>query len=230
MDLFKELFFTSNNKHTYDEIEKKDGTKIYLNIYLEPLEDDEYGKISKISIDVPHYFYNRDEGSVAIKQTVTTFIRTYDSKNGELLAILSPKWLTSRVLSAIKIVSKRTESLVDELLVPMIIKLGEREEELKTEFFEVRRFWMGDIPDLYIRGAGISGVRLQESPEYEKYIRRMSGKLMSIVYKWGGYTILLTSDGLIFSYSDFENEHVGYSFFKNMITKLDRVNAFEPMF
>ena len=118
----------------------------------------------------------------------------------------------------------------DDLIMPLFINLKDYEQDLHREFTEVRRFWMKDMPDLYIRGAGISGVKLQNSPEYQRYVRQVGGKLMSMVFRWQGITILLSGDGLIFTYTNFNSNLEASRFFKRIIDKLIRIDALEYPF
>ena len=227
VSLFHDLFLKGIRQYEYDSIERKNDEPLIFKIYLEPLAKDDYGHPCDVGIDMPQYFYSRDEGSQVIKSTKSAYIRTYDSKIGNLLAIFAPKWVVPRIITALTIVAKRHDATIEEIVSPIFFKLGEKEEELRYEFFEVRRFWKKDIPDIYIRGAGISGIRLQESPEYDKYINRMGGKLMSIVFKWSETTILLSSDGLIFTYTDFKNNQEASQFFRSIITKLERIELMD---
>jgi hypothetical protein len=224
--LFYELFLEKKKTHTYQRYSWKiDKPELELKIYSDPLGEDEFGIPCNIEIDIPVSIWNRDEGSISVKATKGTFLRTYNIGSERLLALYSSQELTQRVQIAISSVMKETEPDTGDLVLPMSIDLKEKEQELNKEFTEVRRFWMKDMPDLYVRSTGISGVKLQDSPEYKRYVQRMDGNLMSLVFRWQGITILLSSDGLIFTYTNFPSYRESSLFFKTIIDKLIKVDA-----
>ncbi|GAH99932.1 unnamed protein product [marine sediment metagenome] len=59
----------------------------------------------------------------------------------------------------------------------------------------------------------------------------MDGKLKSIVFKWKGVTILLSSDGKLFTYTSFDSNERRWDFFKDVIDilfKLDAMHIYQP--
>jgi len=228
---FERLFLQENVNYVYHTVEYGHDQKVYLKIYCNPNDEDELGKSCDINIDIPHPFWNRDDGHIIVKSTEACYIRTYRIKNDAVLASFAAKSLTNRVFDALTMVAKEIENInPDDLIIPLFINLKDHEQDLHREFTEVRRFWMKDMPDLYIRGAGISGVKLQNSPEYQRYVRQVGGKLMSMVFRWQGITILLSGDGLIFTYTNFNSNLEASRFFKRIIDKLIKIDALEYPF
>lgn len=225
--LFRKLFLKEDSTYIYERIKDAKEREIELKIYCEPQEEDALGISCNIYIDLPHYFFNRDEGSVIVKSTNEVFIKNYIINSDNLIALFTSRNISHRLQYAFLSIARQYDPSAGDMMIPIILDLKGKERELNIEFSEVRRFWMKDMPDIYIRGAGITGVRLQDSPEYTKYVRRLGGKLMSIVFRWQGITILLSSDGLIFTYTNFPSNTEAAHYFKVIIDKLIKVDALE---
>jgi len=222
--VFHNLFLKENVALEYARIEPENKSPVILKLYNEPKEEKD-GYRCACGIDVPQYFYNRDQGRVVDKATIDFFFKIYYMNNFNLLAIFVSKSVVSALTYAFNAIAKKENPAISDFIIPLALDLGGKEKAMQTEFVDVRRFWMRDLPDIYVKTAAIGGIMLQDSPEYKRYVRGRTGRLMSISFKWRGITIILSSNGVLFTYTTFGSDLEASAFFKQIIDVLFRLGV-----
>lgn len=216
--LFHDLFLKKESEYDYETIDQEDGTKLKLKFYVTPIIEEGRMRCA-CAIDTPFYAFSREKGRVVSKSTIPVYLRVYKLGLGNLLGIFAPKWITPRITFALAQIAKTTDSNVRDFVNPVMLKLHSREKELQNEFIDVRRLWLKDIPDPNVKGAAFGGLMLQDTPEYERYVRQMGGRIEAIAFKWEGVTILLSSNGSIFTYASLDEAEAS-EFFQRIISRL----------
>lgn len=228
LPVFHANFLTKSDTHEYANLPKRDSSTetISLKLRIDPLGNKD-GTKCNCMIDIPESIYNTDEGEQLVKISKSLMFRTFRDSDSSLLAIFAPKWLAGTLVYAISLrAQKLDKTLTDsEMLVPVRIDLNAKEAELQKEFLNVRRFFVKDVQDVYVKGAAIRGVNLQNTKEYDQLIHGFSGKLMSLMFEWNATRVMVSSDGRIFTYKNFESDEQEIEFARGMIKILKKLKA-----
>lgn len=198
-----------------------------LKLRIEPHSDADGTKCNWI-IDMPESIYYTDDGEQLVKISKSLMFRTFLDDSSSILSIFAPKWLADTVVYAISLRAQKIDKTLgdSELLIPIKIDLNDKEKDLQKEFFGVRRFFVKDVQDVYVKGAAITGVNLQNTAEYEQLIHGSSGKLMTLMFEWNRIRVTLTSDGRLFTCKNFETEEQETEFAKGIVKVLQKIKAF----
>jgi hypothetical protein len=229
-EVFISLFLREDEKekiYSYTEIVLPERKSLDLKFYITSKREPD-GFSLAAAIDVPVPLFTRESGMVLEKETKDIFMRLYQNDTSNLLGLFAPKWLSPSILFAMtKIAEQESKRQMKDFVNPVLLRLNEKERELQSEFVDVRRFWMKDVADQNVKGAAISGVMLQETTDYERYVRQMGGRLQSLAFKWNGVTILLSANGTLFTYTTFATDSEASNFFKGIIDKLRKIKLIE---
>ena len=119
------------------------------------------------------------------------------------LAILSNKYVSSRVASIIRGVINLQGKAERRPLLPVNFAIKEKEQEIRmiSEFEEVTEFLVERIRDYYVDWAWLKGSMLDQSEEYGKYVmdEYLSGQLRLLAVSYKGRIYYLYNDGRMFT-------------------------------
>ncbi|MGC9086963.1 MAG: hypothetical protein ACP5IT_12295 [Thermoproteota archaeon] len=206
IDNFVKDIIASKGEYAYDKIDEKT-----LYFYIDNIQTMQHGKIIKVGVDKPFQVSNREEGKVLVKETVSLTVCFYDEINGisNILAVFGSGENVSSFKYAMRmIVSERvkeSKQFPNLVVVPPILPIGFRlkgkEKELSKYFSNIRELSAKNIKDLYVHRASIGGSFLEQSSEYQKYVRAsdVSGDISYLGVTFKDRVIMLSSEGKIWT-------------------------------
>ncbi|RLI51045.1 MAG: hypothetical protein DRP09_19570 [Candidatus Thorarchaeota archaeon] len=205
-DNFVKEVMTKKADHIYEKIDDKQ-----LFFYIEGVTQAYGMKLMKFYVDKPLRIYNREEGYVPVKQTVSVDVCLYEepAEISNFLAVFGSTENMRCFAYALRvIVSKKVRQsgeypdlIMVRPLIPIRFRLKGRERELSKHFSNIRELSVKNIKDVYVHGASLRGFLLEESDEYKRYIRdeEISGELNYFGVGFKGRVIMLSSEGKIWT-------------------------------
>jgi len=197
---------THKGEYIYDKIDNKN-----LYFYIERPQITSYGKIIDVYVDRPIQIFNREEGRVIVKETISLNVCLYEKPEeiSNFLAIFSPAESIRYFVHAIQfLVSEKVREseqfpnlIMVRPILPVRFKLKGKEKELSKYFSNIRELSVRNIKDMYVHRANIGGIFLEQSGEYQKYVRsiEVSGDVNYFGVTFRDRVIMLSSEGKIWT-------------------------------
>jgi hypothetical protein len=211
VSLFYDLFIRDKKVHVFDKIQVEQKVT-EMKLYVEPEKED----VSNIYIDLISSYWNKDEGTGFYKYTESAKIVIFNPADSlNILGILAPRWLEKQITYTIfKITQQKNSSIkeISELLMPITLKLFEKEKDIQRVFPNITTLWIRDIQDIFITTAALGGTTVQASSEFHQLTKTKGGKIRTIKFRYLAYTFVISEDGLIMSYSDLSSDEVKNTF------------------
>ena len=191
------------------DYEKIDDKQLFF--YVDGVQQAHGMKIIKIHVDKPLQVFNREEGYVSVKETISVNACLYEepAEISNFLAVFGSrenmKWFAYalRVIVSEKVrqSGKYPELIMVRPLIPIRFRLKGRERELSKYFSNIRELSVKNIKDIYVHGASLRGYTLEESDEYKRYIKdeEISGEINYFGMSFRGRVIMLSSEGKIWT-------------------------------
>jgi hypothetical protein len=205
-DNFVKDVMTHKGEYIYDNIDNKN-----LYFYIDGFQITSYGKIIDVNVDKPIRIFNREEGTILAKETISLDVCLYENppELSNFLAVFSSaesiRWFAYaiRLIISEKVRESRQfpNMIMVRPLLPVRFKLKGKEKELSKYFSNVRELSVRNIKDMYVHRANIGGVFLEQSGEYQKYVRSMdvSGDVNYFGVTFRDRVIMLSSEGKIWT-------------------------------
>ena len=203
---FVKDIMTRKGEYIYDKIDNKN-----LYFYIDGFQITSYGKIVDVHVDKPIRIFNREEGMVIVKETTSLKVCLYEKPEeiSNFLAIFSSAENIRYFVYAIRLLvsEKVRESgqfpnlIMVRPILPVRFKLKGKEKELSKYFSNIRELSVRNIKDMYVHRANIGGVFLEQSGEYQKYVRsiEVSGDVNYFGVTFRDRVIMLSSEGKIWT-------------------------------
>lgn len=159
---------------------------------------------------------------IALKPTneVTFFIYTVEKVEG-FMAIFTKGKLLKSLIATISKLLKTTDWYYD-----VVFNLHENEEVLRKEFGNFSRFYTRDMDHDLVKNAMVGGIRLEDSPDYRRFLKEYGGYLSVLFIDYGGLEIMLSSSGRIWSPKK-EFEERKYEIIKDLLIRLEKIGILE---
>jgi hypothetical protein len=191
-----------NGKYFYYKVDDKN-----LYLYIDNIQTTSYGKEIKVCVDKPIQISNREEGQVLVKETVELNVCLYEKPDelSNFLAVFSSTENARHFGYVMRLlVSKKVQEsgqfpnlVVVQPMLPVRFRLSGKEKELSKYFSNVKELSVKNIKDIYIHHASLRGNYLEQSSEYQKYVRDMqiSGDINYYGITFRDRVIMLSSEG-----------------------------------
>jgi len=205
-DNFVKEVMMQEAKHNYEKIDNKQ-----LFFYVDWVQQARGMKLIKIHVDKPLQIYNREEGYVSVKQTISVDVCLYEepAEISNFLAVFGSTENMKCFAYALRVIvsekvrqsGKYPELVMVRPLIPIRFRLKGRERELSKYFSNIRELSVKNIKDIYVHGASLRGFSLEESDEYKRYIRdeEISGEINYFGISFRGRVMMLSSEGKIWT-------------------------------
>lgn len=160
------------------------------------LYSDELSDMYRIEIDVPTE-HDSLEGKFNVKEKREVQLVYYVTPPVDNVAIMSTEHRAATISRTLKALQKYgftpTESYIE-------LPRGPRAIEVLRELGDIGWVYVGDIPDIHLRGAGLYGTRLQNSEILEDLASR-GGRVKAAIIEHPerGVKVILSERGTIYS-------------------------------
>jgi len=194
------------------------GEKVYekvdeslLCLVIEDSRRNDYGLLSKISLDYVIYVQSRIRGQYPVITYENGEVQVYNKPPIEgLLAVFGKRRLQKSFFIAIAKICKATA------LELVAFDIDRKFELLKNNFHDFRRLYVKKITrHSFLQDVALGGVRLELSDEIDRYTRRLGGRITTAAFMFEGKWTLVSSDGRIYSPSKY-----AYKFKEEYVYKL----------
>jgi len=205
-DNFVKDIIARKGEYLYDKVDDKN-----LYFYIDSIQTTSYGKEIKVYVDKPIQISNREEGQILVKETVELNVCLYEKPDelSNFLAVFSSTENTRHFGYAMRLlVSKKVQEsgqfpnlVVVRPMLPVMFRLSGKEKELSKYFSNTKELSVKNIKDMYIHRASLKGNYLEQSSEYQKYVRDMqiSGDINYYGITFRDRVIMLSSEGKIWT-------------------------------
>lgn len=205
-DNFVKDIMTHKGEYVYDKIDSKN-----LYFYIDGFQATLYGKIIKIYVDKPIQIFNREEGNVLVKETTSLNVCLYEKPTeiSNFLAVFSSaeniRWFGYAIRMLVSEKVRKSGQFPNLIMVrsilPVRFRLKGKEKELSKYFSNIRELSVRNIKDIYVHRASLGGSFLEQSGEYQKYIRdvEVSGDINYFGITLRDRVIMLSSEGKIWT-------------------------------
>jgi len=178
----------------------------------------------EITAEVEDYNLIKSTGrKFVLKPTeeIIFFIYTAESTEGYIVIFERGKYLNYLITSLNKMLKSDSDWFKE-----ITFNLHENEEKIRNEFGNFRRFYTRDMDHELVKNAILSGVNLEDSSDYRKYIKDYGGYLSALIINYGGIDIMITSRGRIWSPNKkFESQK--YQIIKDIVEKLENAGVIQ---
>jgi sorbitol-specific phosphotransferase system component IIA len=160
------------------------------------LQRDYISEIYKIDIDVP-VEHDSLEGMFKVKERRDVELVHFTNPQIENIAIMTTKHRTATIASALKALNKYGFSPVESYVE---LPVGKRAVDILKELGNIGWVYVGEIPDAHLKGAGLHGVKLQNSEVLEDLVLR-GGRIKAAIieHRERDIKIVISEKGAIYS-------------------------------
>ncbi|MFA4647529.1 hypothetical protein P8X24_09815 [Pyrococcus kukulkanii] len=151
---------------------------------------------------------------------ITFFIYTAEKVEG-FMAIFTKGKLLKGLIATISKLLGTTDWYYD-----VTFNIHENEEVLRREFGNFSRFYTRDMDHELVKNAAVGGIRLEDSPDYRRFLEEYGGYLSVLFIDYGGLEIMLSSSGRIWSPKK-EFEERKYEIIKDLLIRLEEIGVLE---
>jgi len=214
----------------YDEIpiQREDLDLSLINndpkLYTKIISREEYSGLGvEFNAKIESWWITESTGRlIALKPTdkVTFFLYTAEKVEG-FMAIFAKGKLLKSLIATINKLLETTEWYYD-----VTFNLHENEEVLRKEFGNFSRFYTRDMDHELVKNATVGGIRLEDSPDYHRFLEEYGGYLSVLFVDYGGLEIMLSSSGRIWSPKK-EFEERKYEIIKDLLIRLEEIGVLE---
>ncbi len=194
---------TSRGTYVYDTWQKDDGTEEEMKIYIDDVKDSFLGTTIELQLDKKNKAqYVRDGKVPQFRVTVSMAVHLFKQQGWPLLAgVFAQNQNALDLRAALADIYKDNTGKNDNPLYKVLFLLREREEELLRCFPNMKRLRVQGIQGSHIRDATISGDALEESAEYQKWVKNedFRGKISYVGIPVGKEVITLSNHGFMHS-------------------------------
>jgi hypothetical protein len=181
----------TSKKRKYSEL--KDENHTALNIYFDDDKQNQYGRQVSHGLDREVVFWSRERGRHSAKVTARIDVQYFSGDLSPLIAVFAGR------VDAVTFVDAM-EKLCNPgspVFLPVHFDLTPRSNEIRNHFVEVKRFRTERLRDDREKRASISGINLEASDAWERYVRTMAGELTMVVVKYGETFVKIAEDGTL---------------------------------
>lgn len=219
-----------NVKIDYDEIplQREDLDLSLINndpkLYTEIVSKEEHRGLGvEFKAKIENWWIAESTGRlIALKpaSTVTFFIYTAEKVEGFMAIFAKGKLLKNLIASITKLLGTA------DWYYDVVFNLHENEEVLRREFGNFSRFYTRDMDHDLVKNATVGGIRLEDSPDYHRFLEEYGGYLSVLFIDYGGLEIMLSSSGRIWSPKK-EFEERKYEIIKDLLIRLEEIRVLE---
>jgi len=197
------LLTVSGSEYVYDLWEKSDGTKEELRLYIDSVLHSKLGTTIEIQLDKESPpFYVRGEEPQRFRITARMGAHIFKIQGWPLLIGIFGQYdnaLDFRM--AIKKIYLDQTNSTDTPMFPVGFQLREHDDALLQRFPNMKKLRVTGIQGAYVRTAVLAGDMLEESPEYQKWVRDeyRSGIVSYFGVTVGDETVVLSTYGNMYS-------------------------------
>jgi hypothetical protein len=199
----EELFTSPKSEYIYQVWEKPDSEEEDLKVYIDLFSERKHGINVDIQMDRISKAYNvRGERPYRFRITVSLGIYLFKQSGWPALVGIFGAYENAHKLSvALKRIYMDATGKNDVPLTPVFLKLRERDEALLQAFPNMQKMKVTGIQGSQVRKAVVSGEMLQESPEYQKWVKDedFCGKVEFFGVSVGDETVVLSTNGNMYS-------------------------------
>lgn len=192
-------FLTNPGQKEYDEMPSS-GEESPLKIYIEEdeINDNEFGEDVNVHIDDPDTVYNKDQGTVHIKETKEIRVQIFDDTRDmqKYIAVFCPEEAEELFKDAIK---DYLEFENDEIFDPVSMDLDEHREQLEKKFGNIVRADVKSMDNDLVNNANLQGNRLQKGADYNRFTEEYNGELSTIYVDFKGLYLMINSNGRLYT-------------------------------
>ncbi len=197
------------------------GTEEDLEIKIDSIGSNDYGKIIKLLVDDEIPQWDRRRGEFNIRYTKRVNVEIFEKEPiSNFISVCGFKKADSLLRQAlIKNVSKSPFKSVD-------ILLKEKQSEIESRFPNVKLFKVREIKDDHVKTAMLTGSYMEDSPEYRKFVQDpvSAGEILYIGVPIHDKLVFITQNGSIYSRNVFAPEEELREVFEIMKTLME-INA-----
>lgn len=219
-----------NARIDYDEIplQREDLDLSLINndpkLYTEIISKEEHEGLGvEFKAKIENWWIAESTGRlIALKpaSNTTFFIYTADRVAGFMAIFAKGKLLKNLISSITKLLGTA------DWYQDVAFNLHENEEVLRREFGNFSRFYTRDMDHDLVKNAAVGGVRLEDSPDYHRFLEEYGGYLSVLFIDYGGLEIMLSSSGRIWSPKK-EFEERKYEIIKDLLIRLEEIGVLE---
>lgn len=213
---------------SYDEIAIKEGN-IDLSLinndprlYTKIISREEYNGLGiefRAKIETSTIIENMGQ-LMALKPAHELLFFIYTAKDIEgFMAIFAKGILLRNLIGTITKLLGTTDWYYD-----VTFNLNENEEALRKEFGNFSRFYAKDMDHDLVKNATLGGIRLEDSPDYRRYLEDYGGYLSAIFLDYGGLEVMISSKGRIWGPKK-EFEERKYEIIKDLLIRLEKIGV-----
>jgi hypothetical protein len=172
----------------YGKLGENDDTP--LCIYFDESRDNLQGRMAAYSFDRPIALANRDDGEYEVKVTVPTPIQFLGGDLSPLVGIFAGRSNSVSLADALNGLQG-----APPILLPVNLDLTSKSDAIRSRFLEIKKFRAEKLKDDKERTASISGIKLEDSQAWTRYVQTMGGELTVLVVRYGSTYVQFANDG-----------------------------------
>lgn len=219
----EKLFTTPQKDYIYQVWEKPDGEEEDLKVYIDSFSQRNYGISVDIQMDRQSKAYHV-RGKEPYRFRVTVSLGAYIFKRSGwpvIIGIFGQYENARKLRMALKRIYMDETGNNDMPLTLIFLKLRERDEDLLQVFPNMQKIKVSGIQGSQVRKAVLSGEMLQESPEYQRWVKDedFCGTVEYFGVSVGDETVVLSTNGNMYSRQGKVLKPTGvvYQILKNLI-------------
>ena len=195
-----ETILTTTGKHVYDVWEKSGRQQNEnMHIYIDKVTTTDSGKTIDLMMDVlSKPYFVRDEEPHVFKMTLRLGVHLFKKQGWPyLVGIFGRSQTATGFRIALKQIYKEKTQQKENPLLKVAFGLHEHDEALLQCFPNMKRLKVRGIQGLHVREASFKGVTLEESAEYQKYVKdpNFGGQLMNFAVPVSNETVTMSTLG-----------------------------------
>jgi hypothetical protein len=227
-----ENLLTTTGKHVYDAWMKEDGSKEDLCIYIDSIRTTQTGKTIELQMDkISKQYYVRDGEPSQFRLTARMGAHLFKIQGWPyLIGVFSQNQNALDLRVVLKRIYGQKTRETENPLFKVLFNLREHDDALLQCFPNMKRLKVIGIQGTHIREALFKGETLEESPEYQKYVKddNFGGRIGYFGVPVGDEEVVMSTFG--FMYSRHGKERMPVSIVSQILKNLIECKAlvYEP--
>lgn len=174
-----------------------------MHVYIDNITTTRSGKTVEIMMDMKsRRYFVRDEKPHQFKQTARMGAHLFKIQGWPyLMAVFAQSQNALDLRLALKQIYKKQTGEKENPLLKVLFDLREHDEALLQCFPNMKRLKVRGIHGLHVREAAFKGEALEESSEYQKYVKdpNFGGQIMNFGVPVGDETVIMSTIGRLYS-------------------------------
>jgi hypothetical protein len=198
-----ETLITTTRKHVYDAWIKEDGSSEDLCLYIDSTLTSQRGTTIELQMDkISKQYYVRDGESPQFRLTARMGAHLFKIQGWPyLIGVFSQNQNALDLRVVLKRIYQKETGDKENPLFKVLFNLREHDDALLQCFPNMKRLKVSGIQGAHVREALFKGETLEESPEYQKYVKdeNFGGQIRYFGVPIGEEEVIMSTFGFMYS-------------------------------